>query len=91
MTQDEMIELARQAGGIDMTNTLAGNFTAWIGTGTPEFLERFAKLVAEKEREACAKEADKRLYDFTMLTSNPPQNGSAWSIASAIRARGEKT
>jgi len=91
MTQDEIIEMARQAGGIDMTNTLAGNFTAWIGTGTPEFLERFAKLVAEKEREACAKEADKRLYDFTMLTSNPPQNGSAWSIASAIRARGEKT
>ena len=49
----------------------------------------FAKLVAAKEREACAKEADKRLYDYTMLTSNPPQNGAAWSIANAIRARGE--
>jgi len=50
---------------------------------------KFAKLVAEHEREACAKEADKRLYDYTMLTSNPPQNGAAWSIANAIRARGE--
>jgi len=50
---------------------------------------KFAKLVAQHEREACAKEADKRLYDYTMLTSNPPQNGAAWSIANAIRARGE--
>jgi hypothetical protein len=49
------------------------------------------KLVGDavaKEREACAKEADKRLHDYTMLLSNPPQNGAAWSIASAIRARG---
>ena len=51
MTQNEIIEMARQAGGIDMTNTLVGNFTAWIGTGTNEFLERFAKLVAQHERE----------------------------------------
>jgi len=50
---------------------------------------KFAKLVAEHEREACAKEADKRLYDYTMLLSNPPQNGAAWSIANAIRARGQ--
>ena len=42
-----------------------------------------------QEREACAKEADKRLHDYTMLTSNPPQSGAAWSIASAIRARGQ--
>ena len=52
-------------------------------------LRRFAKLVAQHEREACAEEADKRLYDYTMLTSNPPQNGAAWNIANAIRARGE--
>jgi hypothetical protein len=36
MTQDEIIEMTRQAGGFD---------------ATPAFLERFAKLVAEKERE----------------------------------------
>jgi len=52
---------------------------------------KFAKLVAQHEREACAKEADKRLYDYTMLLSNPPQNGAAWSIANAIRARGQRT
>jgi hypothetical protein len=38
MTQDEIIEITRQAGGFD---------------ATPEFLERFAKLVAAKERRNC--------------------------------------
>ena len=49
MTQDEIIEMARQSGA----------YRRDIG-GSIEFLEvfileRFAKLVAEKEREACAK------------------------------------
>jgi len=35
MTQDEIIEITRQAGGFD---------------ATPAFLERFAKLVAQHER-----------------------------------------
>jgi hypothetical protein len=54
-----------------------------------KLIHEVCDLEVSLEREACAKEADKRLYDFTMLTSNPPQNGSAWSIASAIRARGQ--
>ena len=58
-----------------------------------EFAHRMTEIAwsngAFKEREACAKEADKRLHDYTMLTSNPPQSGAAWSIASAIRARGQ--
>ena len=58
-----------------------------FGTATQEYREKEIK----NEREACAKEADKRLYDYTMLTSNPPQNGAAWSIANAIRARGQRT
>jgi len=88
MTQDEIIELARQAG-------LMADGEMWFsptyGSGDVHIshLEAFAKLIAEKEREACAKEADKRLHDYTMLTSNPPQSGAAWSIASAIRARGQ--
>jgi hypothetical protein len=74
MTQDEIIEMARQAGGIDMTNTLAGNFTAWIGTGTPEFLERFAKQIAEKERNACAKIAD----EWAVGWPHPSQSIAEW-------------
>ena len=80
MTQDEIIEMAKQA---------KLGFLLESGFMCHQEVKDFAKLIAEKEREACAKEADKRLYDFTMLTSNPPQNGSAWSIASAIRARGK--
>lgn len=76
MTQNEIIELAIKCGWDNPATNM-----------TP--LYEFAKLVAEKEREACAKEADKRLHDYTMLTSNPPQSGAAWSIASAIRARGQ--
>ena len=76
MTQDEIIEMWKNSGDLEIL-------------GMPySKIEAFAKLVAEKEREACAKEADKRLHDYTMLTSNPPQSGAAWSIASAIRARG---
>jgi len=77
MTDEQIIEMAREA-----------NLPSCLATH-PKALKRFAKLVAQHEREACAKEADKRLYDYTMLTSNPPQNGAAWSIANAIRARGE--
>ena len=51
MTKEEIIEMAREAGGIDVTNTRINNITVWLGTGTFEFLEAFAKLVAEKERQ----------------------------------------
>jgi hypothetical protein len=74
MTQDEIIELTKQAGGF---------------SPTPEFLEAFAKLVAAKEREACAILCDD-LYHFWTSTSkddlNPP---NALDCKRAIRARGE--
>jgi hypothetical protein len=80
MTQDEIIEMAKQA---------KLGFLLESGFMCHQEVKDFAKLIAEKEREACAKEADKRLHDYTMLTSNPPQSGAAWSIASAIRTRGQ--
>jgi len=46
MTQDEIIELAKQAG-----------FSDWA-IQTPNDLIAFAKLVAEAEREACAEVCD---------------------------------
>jgi hypothetical protein len=50
----------------------------------------FAKLVATKEREACAEIAEKQRYAMNIsLTSHPAQNGTAVQIANAIRARGE--
>jgi hypothetical protein len=45
---ERILELARQSGGIDMTNHVAGGTTTWVGTGTPEFLERFAELIVRE-------------------------------------------
>ena len=50
MTKEEIIEMARQA-GVDMS--LGEHWSFFI-----EELEAFAKLVAAKEREACAKISD---------------------------------
>jgi hypothetical protein len=72
MTQDEIIEMARQA-GIGWGERLGG---------MPEFLERFAKLVAEHEREACAKLCDD-------LDDDLPDGLAGWQYGEAIRARGQ--
>lgn len=45
MNNQDIARIAREAGAIDMTNNIAGGVTTWLGTGTPEFLERFAALV----------------------------------------------
>jgi len=83
MTQDEIIEMARQSGLHVATDV---NWMPVIGLA---YAKKLVEVATQHERKACAKEADKRLYDYTMLLSNPPQNGAAWSIANAIRARGE--
>jgi len=69
MTQDEIIEITRQAGGFD---------------ATPEFLERFAKLVAAKEREACALICE-RVYKRMCPEAQENEVGIE---AELIRARG---
>ena len=73
MTQDEIIEMAQECKLIGMRPFIDGIYT--------EALIEFAKLVAAKEREACAKVCEERWKD------------SPWLIeaAAAIRARGEQT
>ncbi len=65
MIQDEIIKMAKQAG-----------FSSAVGKhiALDDDLERFAKLVAQHEREACAKQLDALGCDH---------------CATAIRARGE--
>jgi len=65
MTQDEIIKMAKQAG-----------FSSAVGKhiALDDDLERFAKLVAQHEREACAKQLDALGCDH---------------CATAIRARGQ--
>jgi hypothetical protein len=79
MTQEEIIEMARQA-GFNVSGELILDDMGYV-TITNR-LEAFAKLVAAKEREACAKECE-----HTAL-----RMGSEWMAqhcAEAIRARGE--
>jgi len=70
MTRDEIIEMAKKAGFV------------WLGE-YHSTLEDFAKLVAEHEREACAKVCEE--YE----TNN--DIAATWLniVAEAIRARGQ--
>jgi hypothetical protein len=69
MTQVEIIYMAREA-GLGWAEGLGG---------MPEFLERFAKLVAQHEREACAK----------IIESHGQTLANGLMLTEAIRARGQ--
>jgi hypothetical protein len=69
MTQQETIEMVRQAGF---------SIADGIVTGGVTDVKRFAKLVAEREREACAKICDEFCYGSTKIL-----------VEKAIRARGQ--
>ena len=76
MTQDEIIEMARQA------------HISLVLPASPRALETFAKLVAAKEREACAKVCE----DASTPDVEELQSDGQWGAlvcAAAIRARGE--
>jgi len=69
MTKEEIIDLAREANCGHETMDLQ-----WI---CPDNLEAFAKLIAEKEREECAKLCDESEYPDGI------------DLAYLIRARGQ--
>jgi len=75
MTQDEIIEMAKQCG---------------IIVGYPKYqdIEGFAKLVAEKEREACAKVCEKEANNPDER-EDTPWVACAQYLANNIRARGQ--
>ena len=76
MTQDEIIEMARQAGINSRTDEFYSEFCDGVYF---DDLEAFAKLVAEKEREVCAVDADWCI-----------QNHLEQHIPKRIRQRGNK-
>ena len=84
MTQDEIIEMAREAGLIHILDEHAHEYGSGTFENTPyPELEAFANLVAAKatavEREACAKVCDEFCYGSTKVL-----------VERAIRARGEQ-
>jgi len=73
MTDEEILEIGVQAKMNPAIMTLDGNF---------KLLKTFAKLVAEREREACAKVAD--------AYADGLERNYSEIIADAIRARGQE-
>jgi hypothetical protein len=80
MTPDDIIKMAREAGYGEHMSVLHG-----------PALERFAALVAAREREACAMVCDEKV-DAEYKTGKVDHNEMAWTqaCAIAIRARGEE-
>ena len=74
MTQDEIIEMAMKS-GCPRENAFV-NF---------DILEEFAKLIAAKEREACAKVCD----DIGLFHEVSQGSDLCFALSGAIRARGE--
>ena len=79
MNRDDIIRMAREARWI-------GNVEGWTFTSYEE-LERFASLVAAREREACAKDCEtllpsQRIYDRRFYDA-------VGECVATIRARGK--
>ena len=78
MTQDEIIEMARDS-GMELYG-LGKNRARFV-----HHIEAFAKLIAAKEREVCAKVCDELVNEEN---SSDYQNAANW-CSIRIRARGE--
>lgn len=87
MTQNEIIDMARQAGWKDMKDYDSEmNESFFIGKFTD--LKAFANLVAEHEREACAIVCDDINAKYKWPDDVAERVASQW-CADAIRARGQ--
>ena len=94
MTKEEIIEMAKQADiDIGMWEKLSDNddVFGYDFCGIHENLEAFAKLVAEKEREACAEICDGFYLTWINIQGRYEFMGEGASeCAGAIRARGQE-
>jgi len=83
MTQDEIIEMAREAGFEIESGMFDAKIVCVEGVSITRDLEAFAKLVAQHEREECLKFCDQVAEYF-------PSSGFVGSyIGQKIRARGQ--
>ena len=83
MTDEEILEIGVQAGMNPAIMSLDGNF---------KLLKTFANLVAEHERESCAKLCDDRVTAYQYATDSWAQEhiDEARHLSQAIRARGQE-
>ena len=85
MTQDEIIVWAKEFGLQVKPPSWGYSDTYTIGNIYVEHFVAFAKLVAEKEREACAKILDAN----AMACNTPIMRSLLQANATAIRSRGQ--
>jgi hypothetical protein len=85
MTQDEMIEMATEAGLAYNHDDYPEIWDTYMNVGREEIMA-FAKLIAAKEREACAKMVE----DYMKETAIMEARGCLASVAYDIRARGDQ-
>lgn len=101
MTRDEIISLAREAGFEHQSVVVGERPTAMLGrgqylvepvvkqsfgTGHVEVMERFAALIAAKEREACAQVCEAKADRWASVSEETCNAMEACAVA--IRARG---
>ena len=86
MTQDEIIEMAKQAHQKLVTEVYVGHMKQ-LDPWTIELLKIFAKLVAQYEREACLKIAES--MSLTDANMNKTWRTGCRDVAEAIRERGQ--
>ena len=84
MTQDEIIEMAKQSGGMFSELPM---MDAWVFDD--KNLETFAKLVAQHEREACAWVCDSLEEQCEKLLVPDEKWPTPSDCANIIRARGQ--
>jgi len=66
MTKNDIIRMAREAGGADISSH---GWTSWVGTQSTEFLERFAKLVASAARNLTFTQAHWTDYEESIVAA----------------------
>jgi hypothetical protein len=85
MTQQEIIEMAKESNLLGVIDSFHYETNIWVEEATT-----FAKLVAAKEREACAEMSENLAKGWK---ENPGQDDSGYialsNAARFIRARGE--
>ena len=82
MNREDIIRMAREA-GFERIVGVYKDGTRMVEVPNPELLERFAVLVADAEREACAK-----LCEARFVGDLNREDMEARRCAAAIRARG---
>ena len=78
MNQDDIIRMAREAGAMF-------DHMTWVERDLAPVFERFAKLVAEHERKACAAVC----YRHAAFVVDPIDKERIHQCAAAIRSRGQ--